>query len=131
MAHYAYLDKDGIVVDIITGVDETELIDGLHPEIWYADFRGQPCKRTSFNTQAGQHASGGTPFRGNYAHIGFIYDATFDAFYPQQPYPSWKLNYLTFTWHAPVAKPEEVEGHTWKWSEPNQEWVSVLFPETE
>ena len=131
MAHYALLDENDTVVDIITGIDETETIDGLSPEVWYSNFHGQRCKRTSYNTHANQHTSGGTPFRGNYVSIGDIYDATFDAFYCKAPFPSWKLNYSTFTWHAPVAKPEEVASHTWKWSEPNQEWVSVPFPEVE
>jgi hypothetical protein len=115
MAHYAFLDKNNIVTEVITGIDETELIEGLIPEIWYGNFRGQDCVRTSYNGN----------IRANYAGIGFKYDPDFDVFIAQQPYPSWKLNYTTYTWEAPVAKPEEVEGFIWKWSEYNKEWIAV------
>ena len=70
MAHYAFLDKDNIVTEVIPGKDETELIDGLDPETWYGNYRGQVCKRTSYHGN----------IRKNYAGIGFTYDATRDAF---------------------------------------------------
>lgn len=70
MAHYAFLDKDNIVTEVITGVDETELIEGLDTETWYGNFRGQVCKRTSYNNN----------IRKNYAAIGYTYDAMRDAF---------------------------------------------------
>ena len=87
MAHYAFLNDDNIVVEVITGVDESELIEGLSPETWYANFRGLSCKRTSYNTYVdrngiSQHANGGTPFRGIYAGIGYTYDAVTDTFTP-------------------------------------------------
>lgn len=125
MAYYAFLNKDNIVTEVIVGVDETELIEGKHPEHWYTDFRNQTCKRTSYNTLGNQHLSGGTPFRGNFASEGYYYDADFDVFIAPRPYTSWKLNYTTFEWEAPVAKPENVEGFIWKWSEYNKEWIQV------
>ena len=70
MAHYAFLDESNIVTEVIVGVDETETIDGLTPEQWYANFRGQTCKRTSFNGK----------IRFNYAGIGHLYDPIDDAF---------------------------------------------------
>ena len=70
MAHYAFLDENNIVTEVITGKDETELIDGLSPEEWYGNYRGQACIRTSYNGN----------IRYNYAGIGFTYDAIDDAF---------------------------------------------------
>lgn len=70
MAHYAFLDANNMVTEVITGIDETELIDGLDPETWYGNFRGQVCKRTSYNNN----------FRGIYAGIGYTYDAELDKF---------------------------------------------------
>lgn len=85
MAHYAFLNENNIVVEVITGIDENELIEGLVPEVWYGNFRGLVCKRTSYNTYVdgngiSQHRDGGTPFRGKYAGIGDIYDAVNDVF---------------------------------------------------
>ena len=72
MAHYAFLDNNNVVTEVITGIDETETIEGLDPETWYGNFRGQNCKRTSYNNN----------IRKNYAGIGYTYDATRDAFIP-------------------------------------------------
>ena len=92
MAHYAFLNENNIVTEVIVGVDENELIEGLIPEIWYSSFRGQICKRTSINTFGNQHKNNKVPFRGNFAGLGYKYDNIFDVFIPPQPYPSWKLN---------------------------------------
>jgi len=70
MAHYAFLDKNNIVTEVIVGIDETELIEGLLPEEWYGNFRGQVCKRTSYNGN----------IRGIYAGIGYTYDSELDEF---------------------------------------------------
>jgi hypothetical protein len=75
MAHYAFLDENNIVTEVIVGKDETELIDGLDPETWYGNFRGQTCKRTSYNSN----------IRFNYAGIGFTYDPIDDAFIAPMP----------------------------------------------
>ena len=113
MAHYAFLDENNVVTEVITGVDETELIEGLSPEVWYGNFRGQKCVRTSYNGN----------IRKNFASKDMTYDVTFDAFIPVKPYSNWKLDYETFQWVAPVSKPEDIEGFVWMWSEPNNEWV--------
>ena len=128
MAHYALLDKNNVVTQVITGVDETELIEGLEPEVWYGNFHNQKCKRTSYNTVAGVHLLGGTPFRKNYAGIGDYYDEEWDAFRAHQPYLSWKLNYETFGWEPPTPMPPFEEGYTWRWGEVNKEWVKVPLP---
>ena len=70
MAHYAFLDTNNVVTEVITGIDETELIEDLDPEVWYGNFRGQVCKRTSYNGN----------IRGVYAGIGYTYDAVNDVF---------------------------------------------------
>jgi hypothetical protein len=119
MAHYAFLNENNVVTEVITGIDETELIDGLEPEKWYQEFRGQKCVRTSYNANIRKHFAG----------IGYTYDASFDAFIPPRPFPSWKLNYTTFVWEAPVARPEEVEGYWLTWSEINKEWIPVAIPQ--
>ena len=75
MAHYAFLDDSNIVTEVIVGKDETELIDGLTPEEWYGNFRGQRCVRTSYNSN----------IRFNYASVGFTYDPIDDAFIPIAP----------------------------------------------
>jgi hypothetical protein len=125
MAHYVLLDENNIVIQVITGVDENKLIEGKNPEQWYSEFTGKMCKRTSYNTYGNQHLNNGVPFRGNYAGIGFKYDLQFDAFIPPKPFPSWKLNYNTFLWNAPISIPPDEEGYKWIWVEDNQEWVKI------
>lgn len=125
MAHYAFLNENNVVTEVIVGVDENELIEGLKPEIWYGNLRQQLCKRTSYNTFANTHLDGGQPFRANYAGIGYTYDEHWDAFIPPRPFPSWKLDYQRFIWEAPVPVPNEIEGFLWKWSEVNKEWISI------
>lgn len=71
MAHYAFLDNNNIVTEVIVGKDEGE--DGIDWEKYYGDFRGQKCKRTSYNTIGGVHNSGGTPYRKNYAGISYVF----------------------------------------------------------
>ena len=125
MAHYAFLDADSVVTEVITGIDETELIEGLLPETWYGNFRGQVCKRTSYNTSGGIHSGGGTPFRKNYAGIGYTYDTVRDAFIAPQPYASWVLDEATCWWVAPVPKPSA--GGPWRWDEATLSWVEVTY----
>lgn len=109
MAHYAFLDENYIVTEVIVGRDESNFDWESH----YGDIRGQLCKRTSYNTVGGIHKAGGQPFRKNYAGIGFIYDSVRDAFYPQQPYPSWVLNEQTCLWESPVPYPNDNKIYTW------------------
>ena len=85
--------------------------------------KGGLCKRTSYNTVGGVHQNGGTPFRKNYAGVGYTYDPVRDAFYAPQPHESWTLNEDTCLWEAPVEKPE---GDYW-WKEDTGEWVDYLY----
>jgi hypothetical protein len=91
MAHYAFLDENNIVTEVITGVDETELLDGLDAETWYSNFRGQVCKRTSYNGN----------IRKNYAGIGYTYDAVRDAFIAPEPSNATGFDEETCQWIVP------------------------------
>lgn len=82
--------------------------------------------QTSYNTIGNQHTQGGTPLRGNYAGVGYTYDAEHDVFYAQQPFPSWTLNHDTWLWEAPVAMP--TDGKLYVWSEPDLNWKEVVAP---
>lgn len=128
MAHYAFLDENNLVTEVITGIDENNL-DNLPQEFnsweeFYADFRGQSCKRTSYNTKANTHNGDGTPFRGNYAGIGYVYDTDNDVFYPQQPYPSWTLS-SDWVWEAPTTRPNDENGY--EWNEDTQSWEIIVL----
>jgi hypothetical protein len=119
MAHYAFLDADNIVTEVIVGIDEG--VDDTDWEQHYGAFRSQPCKRTSYNTIGGVHSGGGVPLRKNYAGIGYTYDAARDAFIPPTPYASWLLNEDTCLWEAPIAYP--TDGEIYTWDEDTQQWV--------
>ena len=110
MAHYAFI-TDGIVTEVITGIDETELIEGLDTETWYGNFRGQTCKRTSYNNR----------IRKQYAGIGYSYDPVADVFIAPQPYPSWSLD-DNFDWQAPTPRPTE---GFWYWNESTLSWIEI------
>jgi hypothetical protein len=117
MAHYAFLNSDNIVTEVITGIDETELIEGLDPETWYGNFRGHVCKRTSYNGN----------IRKNYAGIGYTYDAGRDAFIGPKPYESWVLDEETCRWVSPVPYP--TDGFTYFWNESELDWELQDFSE--
>lgn len=108
MAHYAEVNKDNIVVNVIVGRDETS---GTNWEEYYTRTmgveNGTRFIRTSYNTSGGVHKTGGVPFRKNYASIGGIYDPVRDAFYTQKPYASWVLNDETCCWEPPVIPPSD------------------------
>ena len=93
MAHYAFI-TDGIVTEVITGIDETQLIEGLDTETWYGNLRNQVCKRTSYNA-----ATNG--FRKNYAGIGYTYDETRDAFIAPEPEGNIGFDEETCQWIMP------------------------------
>ncbi|NBT76820.1 MAG: hypothetical protein EBT15_12845 [Betaproteobacteria bacterium] len=121
MAHYAFLDENNIVTEVIVGKDEGE--EGRDWEQWYGEFRGQVCKRTSYNTIGGVHRLNGTPFRKNYAGIGYTYREDIDAFVPPKPFPSWLLN-ANAQWEAPVAMP--TDGKMYSWDEDTVSWKEFL-----
>jgi len=111
MAHYAYLDEDNIVTEVITGRNEDEIVNGISDwETYYGNIRGQVCKRTSFNGN----------IRKQYAGVGFTYDATADVFIAPKPFSSWSLD-ANYDWQAPIAYP--ADGKQYSWDEANQSWV--------
>jgi hypothetical protein len=118
MAHYAFLNENNIVTEVIVGKNEGE--EGIDWEQHYGAFRGQTCKRTSYNTHGNVHSGGGTPYRKNYAGIGYTYDAGRDAFIPFKPYASWLLNETTCLWDSPVPYPDD--GNHYLWNEESQSW---------
>lgn len=121
MAHYAFLDENNVVTEVIPGKDEGE--GGIDWEQHYGEFRGQVCKRTSYNTIGGIHSGGGIPFRKNFAGIGYTYDAQRDAFIPPKKFTSWILNEDTCQWNAPISMPNN--GNIYFWNEDLQNWQEV------
>jgi len=119
MAHYAFLDENNIVTEVIVGIDETELIEDLDPETWYGNFRGQVCKRKSYNGN----------IRKNYAGIGMLYDSILDAFISPKPFDSWLLDDETCLWQAPIPYPND--GLTYFWNEEELDWELADFSESE
>lgn len=130
MAHYAFLDENNVVTEVIVGKNEGE--DGIDWEKFYGEFRNQKCKRTSYNTVNNQHVHGGTPFRKNYAGIGYTYDEAFDAFIPPKPFPSWSLNTDKFNWDPPIPYPADAEEtdppKVYLWDEEGFKWVEFVVP---
>jgi hypothetical protein len=117
MAHYAFLDENNVVTEVITGINETELIEGLDPETWYGNFRGQVCKRTSYNGN----------YRINFAGIDYTYDKERDAFIPPKRYESWVLDEETCRWNPPVPAPED--GLFYSWNEETTSWELIDYLE--
>jgi hypothetical protein len=112
MAHYAFLDNNNIVTEVIVGRNEDEVVDGISDwEAHYGEFRGQPCKRTSYNGN----------IRFNYAGIGYTYDAVRDAFIPPKHFASWIIDEDTCQWKAPVDMPSGEEDYVW--SELQVNWI--------
>jgi hypothetical protein len=111
MANYAFLDNNNIVTEVIVGIDETELIEEKDPETWYGEFKGQACKRTSYNGN----------IRKNYAGIGFSYDDELDAFIPPKPHNSWILDEQTCQWQAPTPYPSDED--LYFWDEESLSWI--------
>ena len=114
MAHYAFLDENYVVTEVIVGKHEGE--DGVDWEAHYSAFRGQVCKRTSYNGN----------IRKNYAGIGFTYDAQRDAFIPPKPFESWVLNEQTCLWNPPTPIPQDEKYY--RWDEPTISWIEVQKP---
>lgn len=114
MAHYAFLDENNIVTEVIVGRNEDETVDGVSNwETYYGQLRNQVCKRTSYNNN----------IRKQYAGIGYTYDAVADVFIAPKPFPSWSLD-SNYDWQAPIAHP--ADGKDYSWDEANQVWVEVL-----
>jgi hypothetical protein len=117
MAHFAKV-VSGIVTQVIVA----------EPEFFktFVDTSPGEWMQTSYNTRGGVHVNGGTPFRKNYAGIGFTYDRSRDAFIPPKPFPSWLLNEDSCLWEAPVAYPSD--GGRYVWDEASGAWVAEDEP---
>ena len=127
MAHYAKLGKDNIVleVNVVDDAQETLLGSEVETIAWlnknfndvapWVDPAIVDWRKTSFNTRSGVHQLGGTPFRKNYAGVGYTYDETRDAFIPPKLFPSWTLNESTCRWDPPIAYPDD--GKVYEWNE--------------
>lgn len=123
MAYYAFLDENNIVTEVISGKDETDTTENW--EQYYGDFRGQVCKRTSYNTINNQHELGGVAFRGNFASIGYTYDEVNDVFIAPKPFDSWILDENTWCWIAPIDKPDNE--NIYNWNEETQSWDLITY----
>jgi hypothetical protein len=115
MAHYAFIDENNIVVEVIVGRNEDEIVDGISDwEKHYEEFRpGLRCIRTSYHGN----------IRKNYAGIGYTYDAVRDAFIAPKPFDSWILNEDTCLWESPVPMPTDDKLYTW--NESDHGWEEV------
>jgi len=118
MAHFAEIDENGVVLRVLV-VDNAQENDGQNFLANTLGLGGTWLK-TSYNTTGGVHTSGGTPFRKNYAGIGYTYDSVRDAFIAPKPYPSWVLNEESCVYEAPVAKP--TDGAIYTWNEETTSW---------
>jgi len=126
MSSFAKIGINGKVIEVQSVVNEVlHDADGVEQESIGIDFLTKLTgwaiwKQTSYNTRAGVHLLGGTPFRKNHAGIGYTYDEDRDAFIPPKPYPSWILNEQTCCWKSPVDYP--TDGLYYEWNETNQSW---------
>jgi hypothetical protein len=120
MAHYAFLDENNIVTEVITGRNEDEVVAGISDwEAYYGFLRGQRCVRTSYNGN----------IRKNYAGIGCTYDEDRDAFIAPKPFDSWLLDEETCQWAAPIPYP--TDGIIYSWDEDALDWAAVDFGSVE
>jgi hypothetical protein len=122
MSHFAKLDENNIVIFVTVGRQED---DGKEQEL--SERTGDTYKQTSYNTLAGVHTLGGTPFRKNFAGLGYLYNEALDAFIPPRPFDSWLLDEATCQWGAPVPYP--TDGLTYFWNEATVDWELQDFSE--
>lgn len=129
MAHFAEIDENNVVVRVVVVPDEQE---SRGEEYLAQDLGlGGNWLKTSYNTYAGVHTNGGTPFRLNFASVGDIYDPQLDGFIKKSPFDSWvKFDPATGLRIPPVAKPEDAPDFSYyhEWDESNLTWVKVINP---
>lgn len=121
MAHYAIINMSNVVTKVISGKDEGDT--DTNWELFYQDMHKQICKRTSYNTRGGIHKNNKTPFRKNYAGVGYTYSFQLDAFIPPKPYESWTLDESTCLWEPPTQKPDD--GKIYLWDEDTKAWTEI------
>lgn len=128
MAHFAKIGVGSIVERVEVINNDVATTEAAGVEFLQKLYKNQDLwKQTSYNTKGGVHQLGGTPFRKNYAGVGFKYDVERDAFIPPKPFDSWSLDEDTCLWKAPVARPEVTQDmidneQYYKWNEENQTW---------
>ena len=121
MAHFAKLGVGNKVLTVVVVHNDVATTEQAGVDFLNKTYKtNDTWKQTSYNTVGGKHLLGGTPFRKNYAGIGFKYNESLDAFIPPQDFPSWILNEETCLWEAPVAKPDD--GQKYDWNETTQQW---------
>jgi hypothetical protein len=118
MSHFAKLDENNVVIYVTVGRDEDD-------ENELIARTGDVYRKTSYNTRGGVHQFGGTPFRKNYAGLGYTYDTQRDAFIPPKPYNSWTLNEDTCLWQPPVERP--VDDNMYEWDEDSLSWRMITW----
>jgi hypothetical protein len=111
MAHYAYLDENNTVVAVTVGKDESELIDGLDTETYYAQGTPYTVKRTSYNGK----------IRKQFAAVGYFYNSTADVFIMPKPFDSWSLD-KNYDWQPPISRPDNFYGY---WDELSLSWIAT------
>ena len=136
MAHFAKIGMNGKVIQVLT-LDNTNMLnaDGIEDESvgqqyleQHNNWPSQMWIQTSYNTHKNQHKNGGTPFRGNYAGIGYIWDEDNEMFFPKKPYPSWVKNISEARWQSPIGDApeltqEQIDNDSYyQWNEDNQTW---------
>ena len=142
MAHFAKLGANGKVIQVLT-MDNDKMLnaDGVEDETvgqqWLEQHNNWPAQmwiQTSYNTAGNEHKLGGTPFRGNYAGIGYTWDEDDQIFWPKKPYASWVKNTTTAGWDSPIGDaPDLTEEQTsqneagtnswyYAWNESGQSW---------
>lgn len=126
MANYAILDENNIVINVISGVEETETIDGLDTETYYGNQLNARCVRTSYNTIGNTHKTGGVPFRKNFAQIGYKYDEV-GFFNITKPFESWTFNTDTYLYDSPIPKPI-TSGTVRNWNPETLTWDEITVP---
>jgi len=129
MGHYALINNDNFVNQVITGGGDN---DDIMFETLYGDLHSCIAKRTSYNTRGGIYYTNGTPsqdqrkaFRKNYAGIGYYYDSIRDAFIPPKPFPSWTLNEFSCLWESPIPYPNDNKRYIW--NEETGNWEEINF----
>ena len=130
MAHFAKLDENSIVTQVVVvhnDVATSESAGAIFLNNMYGT--SDTWKQTSYNTFGNQHTKGGTPFRKNFAGVGFTYDASNDAFIAPKPYNSWTLNNTTYLWEAPITRPDDGQPYVWDetlyQSDNSKGWVEI------
>jgi len=141
MAHFSKIGIHGKVLQVLT-LDNKDMLnaDGIEDEAvgqhyleTHNNWPSEMWIQTSYNTYGNQHKNGGTPFRGNFAGVGYIWDEDNQIFWPKKPYPSWVKDLDTASWKSPIGNApaltqEQIEDKsTYQWNEDNQSWDLTII----